>query len=94
MKIKALVERCTVCAEFQAENASLPMQSHQIPDRPWSKVATDLFTVNGNNYITIVDYFSDFVEVSELEDTTTHAVIQVLKDNLVDMDDLRHSCSR
>ena len=56
------------------------MQSHQIPDRPWSKVATDLFTVSGNNYITIVDYFSDFVEVSELEDTTSHAVIQVLKE--------------
>lgn len=79
-EIKALVERCTVCAEFQAKNASQPMQSHQIPDRPWSKVATDLFTVSGNNYITIVDYFSDFVEVSELEDTTSHAVIQVLKE--------------
>ena len=76
-EIKALVERCTVCAEFQAKNASLP---HQIPDRPWSKVAADLLTVSGNNYITIVDYFSDFVEVSELEDTTSHAVIQVLKE--------------
>ena len=71
-EIRALVERCSICAEFQAKNASQPMQSHQIPDRPWSKVATDLFTVSGNNYITIVDYFSDFVEVSELEDTTSH----------------------
>ena len=79
-EIKALVERCSICAEFQANNASQPMQSHQIPDRPWSKVATDLFTVSGNNYITIVDYFSDFVEVSELEDTTSHSVIQVLKE--------------
>ena len=79
-EIKAILERCTVCAEFQAKNASQPRQSHQISDRPWSKVATDLFTVSGNNYITIVDYFSDFVEVSELEDTTSHAVIQVLKE--------------
>ena len=51
------------------------MQSHQIPDRPFSKVATDLFIVSGKNYITIVDYFLDFVEVSELEGTTSHAVI-------------------
>ena len=79
-EIKALVERCAVCAEFQAKNASQPMQSHQIPDRPWSKVATDLFTVSGKNYITIVDYFSDFVEVSEPEGTTSQAVIQVLKE--------------
>ena len=81
-EIKALVERCTVCAEFQAKNARQPMQSHQIPDRPWSKVAADLFTVSGNNYITIVDYFLDFVEASELEDTTSHAVMQVLKEQL------------
>ena len=46
---------------------------------PWSKVATDLFTVNGNNYITLVDSFSDFVEVDEFENTISHAVIQVLK---------------
>ena len=79
-EVKALVERCPVCGEFQAKNASQPMQSHQIPDRPWSKVATDLFTLSGKNYITVVDYFSDFVEVSELEGTTSHAVIQVLKE--------------
>ena len=45
-EIKALIERCSVCAEFQAKNASQPMQSHKIPDRPWSKITTDLFTLN------------------------------------------------
>ena len=38
-EIKALVERCSICAEFHARNACQPMQSHQIPDRPWSKVS-------------------------------------------------------
>ena len=42
-EVKALVERCSICAEFQAKNASQPMQSHQIPDRPWGKVATYFF---------------------------------------------------
>ena len=68
-EIKAVVERCSVCAEFQAKNTSQPMYSHKVPDMPWSKVATDLFTVNGNNYITLVDFFSDFVEVDEFENT-------------------------
>ena len=57
------------------------MQSHQIPDRPWSKIATDLFTLNSKNYITVVDYFSDFIEVSELQDTTSTSVIQALKEH-------------
>ena len=78
-EIKAVIEECSVCAEFQAKNASQPMQSHKVPDRSWSKFATVLFTVNGKNYITLVEYFSDFVEVNEIEDTTSHAVIQVLK---------------
>ena len=64
------------------KNGGQPLKSHKVPDRPWSKVAADLFTVNGKNYITLVDYFSDFVEVEELEDTITHAVIQVLKQQL------------
>ena len=69
-EIKAVVERCSVCAECQAKNVSQPMQSHKVPGKPWSKVATDLFTVSAKNYITIVDYFSDFVEVDELKDAT------------------------
>ena len=67
-EIKAVVERCSVCAEFQAKNAGQPIRSHKVSDRPWRKVATDLFTVN----ITLVDYFPDFVEVDELEDTTSN----------------------
>ena len=81
-EIKALVERCLLCAEFQAKNASQPMQSHQIPNCPWSKIATDLYTLNSKNYITVVDYFSDFIEVSELQDTTSTSVTQALKDHL------------
>ena len=80
-EIKVLVERCSVYAKSQAKNARQPMQSHQIPDRPWSKIATDLFTLNTKNYITVVDYFSGFIEVSELQDTTSTSVIQALKEH-------------
>jgi len=48
-------------------------------------VTTDLFTLNGKNYLTVVDYFPDFVEVTELPGSTSHAVIQALNSNSVDM---------
>ena len=32
-EIKAIVEKCSVCAEFPAKNACQPMQSHEVPDR-------------------------------------------------------------
>ena len=85
-EIKDQVEKCSVCAEFQAKNASQPMQSHQILDRPWSKIATDLFTLHSKNYITVVNYFSDFIEVSELQDTTSTSAIQALKELFQTMD--------
>ena len=43
------------------------------------QVGTDLFTVSGKTFITVVDYYSDFVEIDELSDTMSDAVIQVLK---------------
>lgn len=42
------VVKCEICAEFQAKNVRRTMQTHQIPDRPWSRVSSDLFTLNSN----------------------------------------------
>ena len=70
---------CQVCAEFQPNNPSMPMQSHEIPDRPWSRVATDLFSLKSKDYIVLVDYYSDYIEVSPLTDTTSSSIIKFLK---------------
>ena len=42
-------------------------------------MATDLFIFNGENYVVIVDYYSNFLEVERLKSTTSNAVIQSLK---------------
>lgn len=64
--IKEAVAKCDVCAEYQASNPQQPLQTHKIPDRPWSRLAADLFTLHSKDYIVLVDYYSDFVEVSPL----------------------------
>ena len=79
-QIKEVVTNCQICAEFQARNPKQPLQTHEIPNRPWSRVAADLFSIHGKNYITVVDYYSDFVEVSELPDITASAVIEFFKE--------------
>ena len=55
------------------------MIPHDIPDRPWVKVATDLFKVNSRDYIIIVDYNSKFIEIARLKDTKSTDVIEVMK---------------
>ena len=77
--VRNAVLTCQVCAESQPNNPSMPMQSHEIPDRPWSRVATDLFSLKSKDYIVLVDYYSDYIEVSPLTDTTSSTIIKFLK---------------
>ena len=43
------------------------MLSHELPDRPWSRVAADQFKLHGKDYIVLVHFYSDFIEVTKLE---------------------------
>ena len=77
--IKEAVAKCEVCAEYQANNPQQPLQTRKIPDKPWSRLAADLFTLHSKDYIVLVDYYSDFVEVSPLEQTTSSAIIKSMR---------------
>ena len=79
-EIKEVVSQCSVCAEFQPKNHKEPMQTSKVPDRPWSRVAIDLFTLYKKEYVVLVDYYSDFVEVQEIADTTSSTIRQFLKE--------------
>ena len=46
---------------------------------PWCKVGTDFFNFNGDSYIVIDDYYSNFIELECLRSTTSQAVIRILK---------------
>ena len=56
------------------------MKSHTIPTRPWSKISADLFQLNRNNYLVMVDHYSDYIELDSLSrNTTAHSVIRAIK---------------
>ena len=79
-EIKEAVSKCSVCADFQVRNPKEPMQTPKVPDRTWSRVAVDMFTLERKEYIVLVDYYSDFIEVQELSDATFATVTQFLKE--------------
>ena len=49
-------------------------------ERPWSRVATDQFKLHLKEYIVLVDLYSDFIEVKDLHENTSTAVIEFLKE--------------
>lgn len=60
---------------------SQPLIPTSLPDYPWQKVGSDLFTLQGINYIVIVDYFSRYPEVMviKLQTTTSQSIIVAMK---------------
>ena len=69
------ISSCTTCLEYRNSNPKEPMIPGPIPTRPWEMVATDLFHWNKTDYLLMVDYYSRFVEISQLPDTTSKTVI-------------------
>lgn len=76
--IQDTVSQCSICNQRQKSNAKEPMNPHEIPVRPWQKVATDLFSWSNKEYLVTVDYYSRYFEIDELQSTTASAVIRKL----------------
>ena len=74
-QIVQVVQNCEVCAK-EAKPGKEPLISTQLPKYPWQVVGTDLFELNKNNYLLVVDYFSRYPEVTS---TTSVSIISVLK---------------
>ena len=51
------------------------MHPHEVPTRPWSKLGADLFQFENEQYLLIVDYYSEFFEISKLSDMKSNTVI-------------------
>ena len=55
--------------------------SHEIAEGIWKKTGTVLYTIDGNDYLIVVDYFSNFWDhlIDHLIDTKASTVIRKLK---------------
>ena len=77
-QIGKLVENCAHCTKESIPRKE-PLMPTALPDYPWQKIGTDLFSLDGTTYMIVVDYFSRYPEVIKLMSTTSSGVISVLK---------------
>ena len=70
---------CETCSKYESKQQKETLMSHEIAERPWEKIGTDLYTIDGNDYLIAVDYFSNFWEIDHLIDTKASTVIRKLK---------------
>ncbi|XP_062594195.1 uncharacterized protein K02A2.6-like [Saccostrea cucullata] len=78
-QIEDKVSQCITCAEVQNCNPKEPMICTELPDRPLSKIASDIFVYKQNHYLLTVDYYSKWPEIIILKDLSSLQVINSLK---------------
>ena len=78
-EIEHLVSNCSTCLDHRNKQRRESMLPHDVPDAPWVKIATDLFTLNNRDYVIVVDYYSKFIEISRLYHTKSKDVIKAIK---------------
>jgi len=79
-EVRDAISKCSVCNEYLAAQQTAPLIPVKIPTRPWSKLAIDLLVCNGKNYVILVDYYSDYWELTELHQTSATEVINFCKE--------------
>ena len=72
------ISKCDVCTSSSNNQGKEPLISHEIPSRPWKKLATDIFTLDGKDYLCTVDYYSGYFEVDSLSSKTGKVIISKL----------------
>jgi transposase InsO family protein len=64
--IDRLIQGCKICQHYQPSQAAEPLLPHDIPTKPWSVVATDIFQFDGSNWLIIADMYSKYPIVRKL----------------------------
>ena len=77
-QIEDLVDKCDKCSKERQHRVE-PMIPSDVPERPWRTVGSDLFELNGSNYLLVVDYLSAFVEIVKLNNISSASILNNLK---------------
>ncbi|XP_011688397.1 PREDICTED: uncharacterized protein K02A2.6-like [Wasmannia auropunctata] len=78
-QITDMVQNCEACLRFQRAQHKETYITRDIPHGPWQVIGVDLFHYAGSEYLLAVDYYSKYVEIAQLRDTSSKTVIIHLK---------------
>ena len=79
-EMKQYISACETCRELDSmTHPKETLMPHEVPSCPWEKIATDIFTLNGKDYLVTVDYYSNFWEVDRLPNTKASTTTLKLK---------------
>ena len=76
--LKEMVEKCDICQSQQNSTAIVQKYVSEVPPHPWHTLGSDLFYFQRIDFLVIVDYFSKYLIVRKIPNSTSSAVIKEL----------------
>ncbi|UYV69447.1 K02A2.6-like [Cordylochernes scorpioides] len=77
-EIAETVRKCSVCIQ-EAFSKHEPLIPTNFPTRPWQKIGMDLFKFENKWYLVVIDYYSRFLEMIQLDRLTASVVVRSCK---------------
>ena len=56
--IETAYKNCNTCAVYSNSQEKETLLPDKVPDAAWESLGTDIFQLNNNQYLLVVDYFS------------------------------------
>lgn len=81
-QVEVLVKQCMGCQMVSGPGRKEPVTRYQLPQAPWQELATDLLgpLPDGRYVLTVIDYYSRFLEAKLLKSIKAVDVIKSLKE--------------
>ena len=76
--LKEMVEKCDICQSQQNSTTSVQKYVSEVPPHPWHTLGSDLFYFHRIDFLVVVDYFSKYLIVRKIPNSTSSAVIKEL----------------
>ena len=76
--LKELVEKCDLCQSQQNSISIIQKYVSEVPPHPWHTVGSNLFYFRRIDFLVVVHYFSKYLFVRKIHNSTSSAVIKEL----------------
>ncbi|CAM4566952.1 unnamed protein product [Caretta caretta] len=77
--ITNVVGNCFSWLRYKPCQQAEPLRPHPVPQRPYEKVNTDLFTWQSKDYLIVTDYYSLYPEICTPHNANSKSVIAGMK---------------
>lgn len=79
-QIEQKIRLCNTCQKFQKRQSAEPYIYHKRPETAFLKIGADFFEFDGKEYLLIVDYTSEFIEIKQVSTQSSSEAIKFCKE--------------